>query len=259
MNLKFSVITPSLNQGRFIRDTIESVLNQNYTNFEHIIIDGGSSDNTISILKEYPHLKWVSGKDKGPSSAINKGFNLATGDVFSWLNSDDFYDENVFHTVNKYFIKNKTEELLFGNLTIVDINGNILYRDKTHKITKDYLVNISADVVRQPCSFFSSKLFKEVGRLDENLNLVFDYDLFIRMLECTQCGFINMNLAFYREYPATLTRRNISKQAKEIFKVSRKHGGNIVSKLNYTNIKKILFPAKYIEQRVHKDFLDTVE
>jgi len=242
---KFSIITPSLNQGRFIRDTIESVLSQNYLNFEHIIIDGGSNDDTINILKEYSHLKWISEKDNGPSNAINKGFKMASGDIFNWLNSDDYYDKNVFQTVDKFFSENNTVNLLFGNLTIVDIKGKVLFKDKTHKITKNYLVNISADVVRQPCSFFTSDLFKKVGGLDEDLSLVFDYDLFLRMLDFTKSDYINMNLAFYREYPATLTRKNISKQAKEIFKVSRKHGGNIISKLNYTNMKKILFPSKY--------------
>ena len=245
MGSKFSIITPSLNQGRFIRDTIESVLSQNYLNFEHIIIDGGSNDDTINILKEYSHLKWISEKDNGPSNAINKGFKMASGDIFNWLNSDDYYDKNVFQTVDKFFSENNTVNLLFGNLTIVDIKGKVLFKDKTHKITKNYLVNISADVVRQPCSFFTSDLFKKVGGLDEDLSLVFDYDLFLRMLDFTKSDYINMNLAFYREYPATLTRKNISKQAKEIFKVSRKHGGNIISKLNYTNMKKILFPSKY--------------
>ncbi len=103
MSLKFSIVTPSLNQGRFIRDTIESVLNQNYQNFEHIVIDGGSNDDTINILKEYAHLKWTSEKDNGPTDAINKGFKLATGDIFTWLNSDDYFEKNIFKDVVKEF------------------------------------------------------------------------------------------------------------------------------------------------------------
>lgn len=87
--LKISVVTVSFNQGRFIRQNIESVLNQGYTNFEHVIIDGGSTDETVSILKEYPHLNWVSEKDKGQSDGLNKGFRKATGEIIVWINSDD--------------------------------------------------------------------------------------------------------------------------------------------------------------------------
>jgi glycosyltransferase involved in cell wall biosynthesis len=244
MPLTFSVITPSYNQGRFIRDTIKSVLDQDYSNFEHIIIDGGSTDSTLSVLREYKHLKWISEKDNGPANAINKGFSMASGDIYCWINSDDYYDKDVFHSVARFF-EDRSVKLLFGNLTFVNEKKEILFKDKTYKLTKDYLINVNADVVRQPCSFFSSILYKEVGGLDENLKMAFDYDLFIRMLERTEPYFIDRNLAFYREYPTTLTRSNISKQAKEIFKISRKYGGRLISRLNYTNIKKILLPGRF--------------
>src|SRR5205085_4919715 len=103
MSVKISIITPSYNQGRFIRDTIESVLNQNYPNFEHIVIDAVSNDNTVEILKEYPHLKWISEKDKGAADAINKGMKMATGEITTWLNSDDYFEQNIFSYVEKQF------------------------------------------------------------------------------------------------------------------------------------------------------------
>ena len=90
-----SIITPSYNQGRFIRQTIESVLNQKYPNIEYIIVDGGSSDNTLEIIKEYEgKIKWISEKDNGQSDAINKGFSMANGEIIAWLNSDDIYLED---------------------------------------------------------------------------------------------------------------------------------------------------------------------
>ncbi len=85
---KISVLIPSFNQGKYIEENIQSVLNQNYPNFEHIIIGGGSSDNTVGILKKYPHLIWVSEPDEGQSDALNKGVDMATGDIIGWINSD---------------------------------------------------------------------------------------------------------------------------------------------------------------------------
>ena len=86
-----SVVTPSYNQGRYIEETIQSVLNQDYFRIEHIVVDGGSTDETLSVLKKYPHLKWVSEPDRGQSHAINKGFQIAKGEIAAWLNSDDTY------------------------------------------------------------------------------------------------------------------------------------------------------------------------
>jgi len=102
---KITIVTPSFNQGNFIDENIQSVLTQNYPNFEHIIIDGGSIDGTVDILKKYSHLKWVSEPDRGQASALNKGFRMATGDVIGWLNSDDSYLPGTFEVVARAFDK----------------------------------------------------------------------------------------------------------------------------------------------------------
>ena len=241
MNLKFSIVTPSYNQGEFIKECIESVLSQNFENFEHIIIDAGSTDSTIDILKEYKHLKWISEPDSGPAEAISKGFKLASGNIFSWLNSDDYYDKDVFNTINEVLSERNEINFLIGNLTFVNRDKEIIFADKTHNYTRDYLLNVSADVIRQPCSFFSSDLYIKSGGIDKDLKLVFDYDLFIRFLNIVPGYFIEKNFVFQRDYPETLSRRFVRRQAIEIFKVSRKNGGNLLTRLNRKNLKKYLF------------------
>ena len=121
--LKISIITVSYNQGEFIRQNIESVLSKDYPNFEHIIIDGGSTDGTVDILKEYPHLNWVSEKDRGQSDGLNKGFKKATGDIIVWINSDDMLCPGALCTINDYFESNPDKSVLTGNIVLVNRNG----------------------------------------------------------------------------------------------------------------------------------------
>ena len=123
-SMKISVITPSFNQGRFIEQTIKSVLNQRYPDLEYIVIDGGSTDNTLEILRKYSDkIMWVSEKDKGQSSAINKGIRMATGDILAFLNSDDLYLPHTLKTVADFFKKNQKASWASGDYHIIDSRG----------------------------------------------------------------------------------------------------------------------------------------
>ena len=188
-NLKISIVTPSYNQGQFIEQTIQSVLNQDYKNYEHIIIDGGSTDNTIDILKKYNHLQWISEKDSGQSNAINKGFSMAKGEIFAWLNSDDFYEENIFQSIADYFMGHKTCNFLYGDITYVDRNGKKAFEIKGEEITFESLLK-NPDLIRQPSFFWKKKNFVENGGLDESLDLVMDYDLFLKFIKSQTPGYI---------------------------------------------------------------------
>ena len=125
---KISIVTPSYNQVKFLERTILSILNQNYPNLEYIIIDGGSTDGSVEIIKKYEKYLacWVSEKDKGQSDAINKGFKKASGDIIAWQNSDDIYLPGVFEKVALLFSKRKDMDVVFGNIYLIDENDNIL-------------------------------------------------------------------------------------------------------------------------------------
>jgi glycosyltransferase involved in cell wall biosynthesis/ADP-heptose:LPS heptosyltransferase/ubiquinone/menaquinone biosynthesis C-methylase UbiE len=195
-----SVITPSFNQGKFIEQTIQSVLNQNYPNFEHIIIDGGSSDGTIEILKKYPHLKWVSEKDNGQSDALNKGFGLAAGDIIAWINSDDWYEPNTFITVAKFFKENQYKNIVMGDCNLVDENGkifnHIINAERGFEELNNY--KVARSIPTQPAVFFRKKLLEESGLLDINLKYVMDYDLWMRFAKKNRFFHINQTFANYR-------------------------------------------------------------
>lgn len=245
MDLKFSIITPSYNNGHFIVDTIESVLNQTYKNFEYIIIDGGSNDDTVNILKKYKTIKWISEKDGGSADAINKGLKLMTGDYYSWINSDDYYELDALYNVFEA-VKKSRAGLIYGNLNYVDYEKKLLRNDKTHIYDLNYLLNYDADIIRQPATFFKSDLLLKTGNLKTELKCVFDYDFILQYLKVTQPYFIDKTLANYRDHNNTLTRRNISTQGKEIIKVSVKNGGKLTSKLLFKNlIRKVLLKNIY--------------
>ena len=129
---RISIVTVSLNQGNYIEDAIQSVLKQNYKNFEHIIIDGISTDNTIEILKKYKHLKWISEKDEGQSDALNKGFKRCTGDIIGWLNSDDYYLEDTFNVVKNKLL-NPSMDAVYGNCIFVNKENEDLFKKKFYQ------------------------------------------------------------------------------------------------------------------------------
>ncbi len=236
--LMISIVTPSLNQGKYIEDNINSIAEQNYGNYEHIIMDGCSTDETKEVVGKYKNIIFNSQKDTGPGNAINAGFMKARGDIFAWLNADDYYEKNIFDLVEKKFSENKID-LLIGSLTFVDENKKIILKEATKRIELKDLIHETPDL-RQPCTFFSRRLFEKVKGIDENLKVVFDYDLFAKMLSETTPCFIDFNLAYYRDHKFTLTRRSVRKQALEIYKVAKKHGASFKDNINKLALKKFL-------------------
>ena len=177
---KISIVTPSFNQGRYIEQTILSVIDQNYPNLEYIIIDGGSTDNTVEIIKKYEkHLSyWVSEPDKGQTDAINKGFAKCTGDIFNWINSDDYYEPGVLLRLGELFISNPSTEVICGNEWYFhdsDPLVKVLHTGST--IRKSIYETIREGIIVQPATFFKIACIKDFFPLDNSLRYLMDRQL----------------------------------------------------------------------------------
>jgi glycosyltransferase involved in cell wall biosynthesis len=220
--MRISIITPSFNQAGYIEQTILSVMRQDHDDVEHLVMDGGSSDETVALLKKYPHLRWVSEKDSGQSNAINRGFRKATGDIVAWLNSDDFYEENVFGDVVRYFEAHAECMLLYGDITFVDASGKVLFRATGETIDYERLI-ACPDIVRQPSFFWRRTLIEELGGVDEDLHLVMDFDFFLRIGKRYRFHYLARNLSFYRYYETNKSLSMVRRQVREMFRVYRKN------------------------------------
>lgn len=200
---RFSVITPSLNQGRYIETTIQSVLSQDFGDFEHFVIDGGSVDETISILKTYPHLKWFSGKDKGQSEAINKGLRMATGEIIAWVNSDDWYAPNTFKCVDEFFAECNEAKIVMGNCQRTNQDGEpfekVINHARGFKGIRKFWINHA--IPTQPAIFFKRQLLLDHGYLDESLHYAMDFDLWLRFARFHHFFHVNKVFAYYRFHP----------------------------------------------------------
>lgn len=179
---KITIVTPSFNQGQYIEETIRSVLLQNYPNLEYIIIDGGSTDETVNIIKKYEKwiTYWVSEPDKGQSDAINKGLARATGEVFNWLNSDDVYLPNTLLSVGHYFI-NRDLNVLCGREYLFYPNGEKVLTDGT-TIFESLEATIAEGHIQQPPTFFRLPVVKQLGGVDSLLHFCMDAELWVNYL-----------------------------------------------------------------------------
>lgn len=201
---KISIISPSLNQGQFIEETILSVLSQNYPNLEYIIIDGVSTDNTLDILEKYSsQLKWISEEDTGQTNAINKGMKLATGEIVAYLNADDILLPNALENVAHSFDKYPNVKWLVGKCQIVDEKGN-----ESRKLITSYknlllLIHgipllLIGDYISQPATFWKREINFLLGDFDESLDYVMDYEYWLRIYSKFPPLFVNNYLAAFR-------------------------------------------------------------
>jgi GT2 family glycosyltransferase len=219
-----SVVVPSYNQGHFLPDTFESIFRQNYPRLEVVVIDGGSTDASVGIIKKHEsRLKfWRSARDGGQSAAINEGMRHCSGDLIAWLNSDDFYWDDCLWTVGN--ARHPGRGLYIGNgLRFDQRTSKYIPFNQRHVAMDRHALTFGADFILQPSTFFLREAWQQVGGLDEQLRFCMDWDVFIRIAQRYPCVAVNEFLGVSREYEETKTRSGKMERAFEIIRMLRRH------------------------------------
>lgn len=228
-----SIVTPNLNQVRFIEETIDSVLSQGYPNLEYIIIDGGSTDGSLDIIKKYErHLKyWVSEPDKGLYHAVQKGFAQSQGEIMAWINSDDRYHRNAFFTVAELFGEHPQVEWLMGTPSLIDEKGRIVQVDIFKRWSKYMLYMGDFRWLQQESMFWRRSLWQEAGStLNLSKKYAADFELWLR---------------YFRYKPLYLCRAPLGCfRARQSGSVSVQHYESYISELTQMLAEEPLTPAQ---------------
>ncbi len=204
-----TIITPSYNQGVFIEQTIDSILSQGYPNLEYIVLDGGSTDGTLDVLRKYDdRLVWISEKDRGQSDALNKGFRMATGEVIGFLNSDDYYEPGALMQVGRFFAERPDAAWVTGKCRTVDPHGReirkliTLYKQIWLRL-RSYRVLLVLNYISQPATIWRRSVWEAVGGLDERLHYAMEYDYWLRIGQQFKLDVLDEDLACFRVHPAS--------------------------------------------------------
>ncbi len=251
---KISVITPSYNQARFLEQTIRSVLSQGYPNLEYLIIDGGSTDGSVEIIRKYEEwlAYWITEKDRGQSHAINKGLTRATGQIMCWLNSDDYYPADTLRLVGKLLTDGTNNYALIGHAKTffqddrapVVNRGEYLNRRRLLEFWKGYQMH-------QPSIFWRREVFDRVGLLREDLDLTMDFDYWARIAEFYSFTNVDRILSCCNHHTLAKTSDNCATYHRDLRKHRHHYWGSRLS-LDYwlleASMTKHLFVKPILQQ-----------
>lgn len=222
---RISIVTPSYNQGKYIEWTVRSVLLQRYPDLEHIIMDGGSTDETTSVLDKYADRfsHYVSEKDNGQADAISRGFDRSTGEIMAYLNSDDMLAPGALQYVANFFRHNPRVDAIYSHRCIVDESNKV----GSYWILPPHLSYLMKrwDLIPQETCFWRRRLFEQCGNIDPSLHFALDYDLFLRYMKEGRFFRVNRFLGAFRYHRDAKTSRLLDDVGqKEIRRVRGKNG-----------------------------------
>ena len=226
-----SIITPSFNQARYLEATIQSVLEQDYPRIEYIIVDGGSTDGSVNVIKKYAGRLawWVSEQDKGQTDAINKGFNRASGEILAWLNSDDTYNPGAVSAAVKYLTENPDVAMIYADCNYINEQGGVIGKFNSaqtdHRRLREGYVHIP-----QQTMFFRANYWKELGPLDPSFYFAMDYDLWTRIASRAPIKYLaGQTWANFRIHTSGKTTSADDRCWPEMLRVHYRDGGGFFS------------------------------
>jgi glycosyltransferase involved in cell wall biosynthesis len=236
-----SIVTPSRDQGKFLAETVQSVLSQEGNFFlDYVIMDGASTDNSVEVIRQFERrvaagefvgkcrgisYRWQSAVDRGQADALAKGFRLATGDIFSWLNSDDFLLPGAVASASSFFEKNPSTAMLYGNAYYCDQTGDVLGNYPTEPFSISRLA--SFNFIPQPATFFRKSSYDAAGGINSDLKYAMDHDLWVRIGRQFPCSHLPQFLANYRLHAEakTMLDKTLHDSHEEALTVVMKHFG----------------------------------
>src|SRR6185369_86427 len=228
---RISIVTPSYNQGKYLEKTILSVLDQGYPNLEYIIIDGGSTDESVEIIKKYQDrlAYWVREPDRGQSHAINKGFERATGEIYGWLNSDDWYHPGALQAVVEAFAANPEAGAVVGAGELLNETGYSLIME-SYEISVESLYDWVDKFFMQPSCFFKCETWHKCGPLKENIHFAMDLDLWFRIAHEFRFAKIEFLISSSLVHKDAKTKASAASSIVDAASVIMSHGGEETAK-----------------------------
>ena len=225
-----SIITPSYNQSHFLEGTILSVISQDYENLEYIVVDGGSTDGSVEIIREYADRVswWVSEPDQGQTDAINKGFERAKGEILAWLNSDDTYLPGAISEAVSYLQNHPDTGMVYGDANLIDEDGRVFGKFPARQTDYSRLRRGYVHIPQQ-ASFFRAKLWQQVGPLDPSFYFAMDYDLWVRLAKITSLDYYPRLWANFRLHGDAKSVSEDDRCWPEMLRVHRREGGGLLS------------------------------
>lgn len=236
-----SIITPTFNQARFLETTILSVLGQDYAEIEYIIIDGGSTDGSVDIIRKYASrlAYWVSEADRGQTDAINKGFAQAHGRVLAWLNSDDTYQPGAVSQAVGFLKEHPDAAMVYGDASFIDENGHVIGSFPARQTDYKRLLRGYVHIPQQ-AAFFRADLWHKVAPLDVTFYFAMDYDLWVRLAKHAELLYVPRTWANFRLHRDAKTIASDERCWPEMLRVHRREGGSCFS----------VIQAKYLLRRL---------